>query len=80
MDENTLAPKLVSSLKETKERVIHVSSTNGIFPTTGHTFAMTESGTLYAFGVGDKGQLGVELGDHLTERSEPAKVAGLDLS
>lgn len=79
MDENTLTPKPVSSLKETKERVVHVSLTNSVY-WTGHTFAMTESGTLYAFGTGDKGQLGVELGENLTERAEPAKVVGIDLS
>ncbi|KAL1216406.1 Ultraviolet-B receptor UVR8 [Cardamine amara subsp. amara] len=78
-DENTLIPKLVSSLKETKERVVHVSLTNAV-NWTSHTFAMTKSGTLYAFGAGDRGQLGVELGDNLTERAEPAKVVGIDLS
>lgn len=79
MDENTLTPKLVSSLKDTKERMVHVSLTNS-GNGTGHTFAMTESGTLYAFGAGNRGQLGVELGENLTERAEPAKVAGIDLS
>uniref|UniRef100_A0A1J3JUQ2 Putative E3 ubiquitin-protein ligase HERC1 n=1 Tax=Noccaea caerulescens TaxID=107243 RepID=A0A1J3JUQ2_NOCCA len=79
VDEITLTPKLVSSLKETKERVVHVSLTNSV-KWRGHTFAMTESGTLYAFGTGDRGQLGVELGDNLTEREEPAKVVGIDLS
>ncbi|CAE5963321.1 unnamed protein product [Arabidopsis arenosa] len=79
VDENTLTPKLVSSLKETKERMVHVSLTNS-GNGTGHTFAMTESGTLYAFGAGNRGQLGVELGENLTERAEPAKVAGIDLS
>ncbi|XP_020890756.1 ultraviolet-B receptor UVR8 isoform X1 [Arabidopsis lyrata subsp. lyrata] len=79
VDENTLTPKLVSSLKDTKERMVHVSLTNS-GNGTGHTFAMTESGTLYAFGAGNRGQLGVELGENLTERAEPAKVAGIDLS
>ncbi|KAL0807100.1 hypothetical protein Bca101_099592 [Brassica carinata] len=78
-DDNTLTPNLVSSLKEIKERVVHVSLTNSI-SWGGHTFAMTESGTVYAFGTGDRGQLGVELGDNLTERAEPAKVVGIDLS
>ncbi|CAN8243829.1 unnamed protein product [Cochlearia groenlandica] len=80
VEENTLIPKLVLSLKEKKERVVHVSSTNTV-SWTGHTFAMTGSGTLYSFGAGDRGQLGVELGDNLAERAEPAKVAGIiDLS
>jgi len=78
-DDNTLTPNLVSSLKEIKERVVHVSLTNSI-SWGGHTFAMTESGKVYAFGTGDRGQLGVELGDNLTERAEPAKVVGIDLS
>lgn len=59
--------------------MVHVSLTNAV-NWTGHTFAMTESGTLYAFGAGDRGQLGVDLGDNLTERAEPAKVIGIDLS
>ncbi|XP_010415359.1 PREDICTED: E3 ubiquitin-protein ligase HERC2 isoform X1 [Camelina sativa] len=79
VDEDTLTPKLVSSLKGTKERVVHVSLTNA-GNWNGHTMVMTESGTLYAFGTGDRGQLGVELGDNLKEREEPAKVAGIDLS
>ncbi|KAH0919541.1 hypothetical protein HID58_027201 [Brassica napus] len=81
VEENTLTPRLVSSLKETKERVVHVSLTKSVsFPWTGHTFAMTESGTLYAFGSGGRGQLGVKLGDNVMEREEPAKVIGIDLS
>ncbi|KFK41183.1 hypothetical protein AALP_AA2G096500 [Arabis alpina] len=79
VDENTLTPKLVSSLKKTKERVVHVSLKNSVY-WTGHTFEMTESGTLYVFGVGDRGQLGVELGDSSTERVKPTKVVGIDLS
>ncbi|XP_013699482.2 ultraviolet-B receptor UVR8 isoform X1 [Brassica napus] len=81
LEENTLTPRLVSSLKETKERVVHVSLTKSVsFPWTGHTFAMMESGTLYAFGSGGRGQLGVKLGDNIMEREEPAKVIGIDLS
>ncbi|KAL0731220.1 hypothetical protein Bca4012_027314 [Brassica carinata] len=76
VDENTLTPKLISSLRE---RVVHVSLTNSV-SWAGHTFAMTESGTVYAFGTGDRGQLGVELSDDVTERAEPEKVVGLDLS
>ncbi|CAH2065981.1 unnamed protein product [Thlaspi arvense] len=79
VDENTLTPKLVSSLNDTKERMVHVSLTNSV-SSTSHTFAMAESGTVYAFGAGDRGQLGVELDENLTERAEPAKVVGIDLS
>ncbi|KAJ0242901.1 hypothetical protein HA466_0201640 [Hirschfeldia incana] len=77
VEENTLTPKLVSSLKE---RVVHVSLTNSV-SWGGHTFAMSESGTVYAFGTGDRGQLGVEMSDdNVTERAEPEKVVGIDLS
>ncbi|XP_010556194.1 PREDICTED: ultraviolet-B receptor UVR8-like [Tarenaya hassleriana] len=77
-DGNTLIPKLVTSLKQADQRVIQVSLTNSVY-WTGHTFAVTESGKVYAFGAGDRGQLGVELEDSLTERAEPDKV-NIDLS
>ena len=44
-----------------------------------HTFALTESGKLFAFGAGDKGQLGTQLGEDQTERGEPERV-DIDLS
>ncbi|CAA6659626.1 unnamed protein product [Spirodela intermedia] len=74
---NVLRPELVASLKEKKERVVQISLTNSIY-WNAHTFALTESGRLYAFGAGDKGQLGVELADQ-TERAKPERV-DVDLS
>ncbi|KAH9625113.1 hypothetical protein KSS87_005819 [Heliosperma pusillum] len=67
---NVLKPEMVSSLKQVKERVVQISLTNSIF-WNAHTFALTESGKLYGFGAGDKGQLGVKLGDNLIERGNP---------
>ncbi|XP_022891416.1 ultraviolet-B receptor UVR8-like [Olea europaea var. sylvestris] len=75
---NVLSPKLVTSLKQVNERVVQISLTNSIY-WNAHTFALTESGKLYAFGAGDKGQLGVELVANQTERPNPEKVE-IDLS
>lgn len=68
-----LSPELVTSLKQIKERVVQISLTNSIY-WNAHTFALTESGKLYAFGAGDKGQLGVELVNNQTERATPKRV------
>lgn len=68
-----LSPELVTSLKQTNERVVQISLTNSIY-WNAHTFALTESGKLYGFGAGDKGQLGVELPDNQTERVLPERV------
>ena len=73
-----LSPELVSSLKEVNERVVQISLTNSIY-WNAHTFALTESGKLYAFGAGDKGQLGIELVANQNERGKPERV-DLDLS
>ncbi|THG17970.1 hypothetical protein TEA_021235 [Camellia sinensis var. sinensis] len=70
---NVLSPEIVTSLKQLKERVVQISLTNSIY-WNAHTFALTESGTLYAFGSGDKGQLGVELAANQTERGNPERV------
>ena len=75
---NILSPKMVTSLKQVNERVVQISLTNSIY-WNAHTFALTESGKLYAFGAGDKGQLGVELVANQTERPTPERVE-LDLS
>ncbi|XP_047330229.1 ultraviolet-B receptor UVR8 [Impatiens glandulifera] len=75
---NVLSPQMVASLKELKEKVVQISLTNSIY-WNAHTFALTESGKLYAFGAGDKGQLGVELAANQTERPSP-EVVGVDLS
>lgn len=68
-----LSPELVRSLKQISERVVQISLTNSIY-WNAHTFALTESGKLYAFGAGDKGQLGVELMGNQTERGNPERV------
>lgn len=73
MHENVLTPKLVTWMKQINERVVQISLTNFIY-WNAHTFALTESGKLYAFGAGDKGQLGVELGAHQTEKGKPERV------
>ncbi|XP_057486237.1 ultraviolet-B receptor UVR8-like [Actinidia eriantha] len=70
---NVLSPEIVTSLKQVKERVVQISLTNSIY-WNAHTFALTESGKLYAFGAGDKGQLGVELTANQTERGKPERV------
>lgn len=73
---NVLSPELVKSLKQVKEKVVQISQislTNSIH-WNAHTFALTESGKLYAFGAGDKGQLGVELMNNQTERVNPERV------
>ncbi|MBA0765898.1 hypothetical protein Gotri_015010 [Gossypium trilobum] len=70
---NVLSPELVMSLKQVNERVVQISLTNSIY-WNAHTFALTESGKLYAFGAGDKGQLGIELANNQTERGNPERV------
>lgn len=75
---NVLTPQLVTSLKQVNERVVQISLTNSIY-WNAHTFALTESGKLYAFGAGDKGQLGIELVNNQTERGNPERV-DIDLS
>ncbi|XP_052187075.1 ultraviolet-B receptor UVR8 [Diospyros lotus] len=70
---NVLSPQIVTSLKQVKERVVQISLTNSIY-WNAHTFALTETGKLYAFGAGDKGQLGVELAANQTERGTPERV------
>ena len=70
---NVLKPQLVTSLKQVNERVVQISLTNSIY-WNAHTFALTESGKLYAFGAGDKGQLGIELVNTQTERGNPERV------
>ncbi|KAL3020747.1 hypothetical protein AAZX31_05G160900 [Glycine max] len=73
MHADVLTPKLVTSMKQNYERVIQISLTNSVY-WIAHTFALTESGKLYAFGAGDKGQLGVELRPYQTERRKPQRV------
>ncbi|KAJ4973041.1 hypothetical protein NE237_006215 [Protea cynaroides] len=73
---NVMNPELVVPLKQVEGRVVQISPTNAEF-SNAHTFALTESGKLYAFGSGNTGQLGVELGQN--ERGNPERV-DIDLS
>lgn len=73
-----LTPEIVTSLKKANERVVQISLTNSVY-WNAHTFALTESGKLFAFGAGDKGQLGTELAGGQTERAEP-QLVDIDLS
>lgn len=75
---NVLSPELVTSLKKINERVVQISLTNSIY-WNAHTFALTDSGKLYAFGAADKGQLGIELVGQQNERGTPERV-DIDLS
>lgn len=69
-----MTPELVTSLMEkVQERVVQISLTNSIF-WNAHTFALTETGKLYAFGAADKGQLGIELAEGQTEGVEPVML------
>ncbi|KAL8150110.1 hypothetical protein V2J09_019918 [Rumex salicifolius] len=70
-----LKPELVELLKDP---VVHVSSTNSV-PWSAHTFALTKSGKLYAFGAGENGQLGVKLDENQIERWKP-ELVDIDLS
>lgn len=73
-----LKPELVTSLQQVKERVVQISLTSTVH-WNAHTFALTESGKLYAFGCGDKGQLGAKLEENQNERGNPLPVE-IDLS
>ena len=68
-----LSPKLVLPLKEQGAHVVHISLTN-TETCNAHTLALTDSGKIYAFGAGDKGQLGIELLDNGSERGMPELV------
>ncbi|EFJ11310.1 hypothetical protein SELMODRAFT_426505 [Selaginella moellendorffii] len=75
---NVLRPELVSSLKQRNEKVLQISLTNSV-TWNAHTFALCDSGRLFAFGAGDKGQLGTELLDNESERGTP-ELVDIDLS
>eukprot|EP00250_Pteridium_aquilinum_P002351 c12551_g1_i1 orf=260-1834(-) len=71
--ENLLSPELVLPLKQRQEHVVQISLTN-TETCNAHTLALTESGRLYAFGAGDKGQLGMVLLNDESERGTPELV------
>ncbi|KAL6652506.1 hypothetical protein ACP70R_011431 [Stipagrostis hirtigluma subsp. patula] len=72
-------PKLVTSLDMLDEKVAQISATNTWDWPNGdvqaHTFVLTESGKLYSFGGGRKGQLGVKLAAGEETMQSPARVA-----
>ncbi|GJN02549.1 hypothetical protein PR202_ga19911 [Eleusine coracana subsp. coracana] len=79
---DVLSPKLATSLAGLDEKIVQISATNSYDwhnQDTGlaHTIVLTESGKLYSFGGGVKGQLG--LGVKLAEAQEtvaiPSRVA-----
>ncbi|CAL9135957.1 unnamed protein product [Musa acuminata var. zebrina] len=73
-----LTPKLVTSLTCAGEKIIRLSATKE-HEAAGHTFAMTESGKLYAFGMAIYGQLGIKLLQGQDGTSSPQRV-DIDLS
>ncbi|GAB2280564.1 hypothetical protein Dimus_015191 [Dionaea muscipula] len=75
---NVLTPRLVTSLKQINERVVQISVTNSL-SWNAHTLVLMKSGKLYAFGSGDKGQLGIKLGGNQVQRGKP-ECLDLDLS
>ncbi|RLM74930.1 hypothetical protein C2845_PM15G12170 [Panicum miliaceum] len=80
-----LTPKLPTSIVALNEKVVQISATNATdwfkqglgCP---HALVLTESGRLYAFGGGTKGQLGVKLVEGQTVRSTPDRVDIDDLA
>ncbi|KAL6577937.1 hypothetical protein OROMI_010265 [Orobanche minor] len=70
---HVLTPRTVTSLKQINERIVQISLTNTV-QWNAHTFALTDTDKLYAFGSGDKGQLGLELGANERERTDPERV------
>jgi alpha-tubulin suppressor-like RCC1 family protein len=69
---------------ELNEKVVQISATNTldwIDEDAGncHTLVLTESGRLYSFGAGTKGQLGVKLVEGQQRRATPDLV-DIDLS
>ncbi|XP_026662702.2 probable E3 ubiquitin-protein ligase HERC1 [Phoenix dactylifera] len=73
-------PKLVTSLNKVTERIVQIGPTNSSSWTADvHTFVLTESGKLYAFGSGNKGQLGIEFSGQPGMKAKPERVQ-IDLS
>ncbi|KAL6899328.1 hypothetical protein ACP4OV_005986 [Aristida adscensionis] len=78
-NEDYSTPSLVESLKVLEEKVVRISPTNASYWLNSemgqpHTFALTESGKLYGFGGGIKGQLGVRLVEGLERSNIPMRV------
>ncbi|KAH7421339.1 hypothetical protein KP509_13G051700 [Ceratopteris richardii] len=75
---DVMLPSLVSAFKNKGEKVAHVSLTSCV-TWDAHTFAITQSNKLYAFGSGDKGQLGLDIQDDDYEKCSP-ELVNIDLS
>lgn len=71
------SPTLVASLKVLNEKIVQIGITNSVY-WKGHTFALTESNKLYAFGFGGMGQIGVNLEGHTITKTP--KQLKIDLS
>ncbi|KAK3154572.1 hypothetical protein QOZ80_2BG0192300 [Eleusine coracana subsp. coracana] len=72
-------PRLVDSLKALNKTIVQISPTNASYWLNSnlghsHTFAVTESGNLYAFGGGIRGQLGVKLAEGVERLNDPTLV------
>uniref|UniRef100_A0A0E0K1Y8 RCC1-like domain-containing protein n=1 Tax=Oryza punctata TaxID=4537 RepID=A0A0E0K1Y8_ORYPU len=78
-DADFSTPNLVESLKVLNDKVVQISPTNSSYWLNSemgypHTFALMESGKLYAFGGGIKGQLGVKLSEGQERAQNPERV------
>uniref|UniRef100_A0A0D9VHU9 RCC1-like domain-containing protein n=1 Tax=Leersia perrieri TaxID=77586 RepID=A0A0D9VHU9_9ORYZ len=78
-DADFSTPNLVESLKALNEKAAQISPTNSSYWLNSelgypHTFALMESGKLYAFGGGIKGQLGVKLSEGQDRLRNPERV------
>ena len=77
--ETVRTPKLATSIVALNEKVVQISATKSVdWINQGlgspHTLVLTESGRLYSFGGGTKGQLGVMLVEGQKGRSTPDRV------
>ncbi|KAB8087787.1 hypothetical protein EE612_012206 [Oryza sativa] len=78
-DADFSTPSLVESLKVLNDKAVQISTTNSSYWLNSemgypHTFALMESGKLYAFGGGIKGQLGVKLSEGQERAQNPERV------
>ena len=77
--ETVRTPKLATSIVALNEKVVQISATNAAHWAnqhlgSAHTLVLTESGRLYSFGGGEKGQLGVKLVEGQEGRSTLDRV------
>ncbi|KAH7282272.1 hypothetical protein KP509_35G022800 [Ceratopteris richardii] len=75
---NVMLPRLVNAFKNKGEEIVYVNLTSCV-TWDAHTFAITKSNKLYAFGSGDKGQLGLDILDDNSEKYWP-ELVNIDLS